>query len=223
VSQPGCAEPGYTSCASGDYQSPDGTSFSAPQVSAAAAVLLGLYPSLTNSQVSRLLERHTDDVNASSGCDQCPAGRDKYSGWGSLDVTKTVDFLGSGNPLPPADRYEPNDSAPQAQPLWGSRADFGATLDFWDDPVDVYRVKLAAGQRLRMRVAAGWSNADVNLTLWRPGTTSLHGRSGLVAHTAHPGATQHLPYRAARGGWYVVELRIKRHGQGRYTLKLTKS
>jgi subtilisin family serine protease len=223
VSQPGCAEPGYTSCASGDYQSPDGTSFSAPQVSAAAAVLLGLYPSLTNSQVSRLLERHTDDVNASSGCDQCPAGRDKYSGWGSLDVTKTVDFLGSGNPLPPADRYEPNDSAPQAQPLWGSRADFGATLDFWDDPVDVYRVKLAAGQRLRMRVAAGWSNADVNLTLWRPGTTSLHGRSGLVAHAAHPGATQHLTYPAARGGWYVVELRIKRHGQGRYTLKLTKS
>ena len=115
MGQPGCADPGYTSCASGDYQSPDGTSFSAPQVSAAAAVLLGLYPSLTNSQVSRLLERHTDDVNASSGCAQCPAGRDKYSGWGSLDVTKTVDFLGSGNPLPPADRFEPNDSAPQAQ------------------------------------------------------------------------------------------------------------
>jgi hypothetical protein len=44
-----------------------------------------------------------------------------------------------------------------------------------------------------------------------------------VAHAAHPGATQHLTYPAARGGWYVVELRIKRHGQGRYTLKLTKS
>ncbi len=223
MGQPNCADQGYTECASGDYQSPDGTSFSAPQVSAAAAVLLGLDPSLTNSQVSRILERHTDDVNASSGCDQCPAGRDKYSGWGSLDVTKTVDFLGSGNPLPPADRYEPNDSAPQAHTLWGSRADFGATLDFWDDPVDVYRVKLAAGQRLRMRVAAGWSNAAVNLTLWRPGTTSLHGRAGLVARTVHPGATQRLSYPAARGGWYVVELRVKRHGQGRYTLKLTKS
>jgi hypothetical protein len=219
---PGCAAPGYTSCASGDYQSPDGTSFAAPQVSAAAAVLLGLDPSLRNSQVSRLLERHTDDVNASSGCDQCPVGRDKYSGWGSLDVTKAVDFLGSGT-LPPADRYEPNDSTAQAQPLWGSREDFGATLDFWDDPVDVYRVKLTAGQRLHMQVGAGWSNAAVNLTLWRPGTTSLHRRAGLVAWTRHPGAAQHLSYRAARGGWYVVELRIKRHGQGRYTLKFTKS
>ncbi len=138
-------------------------------------------------------------------------------------MTKAVDFLDSGNPLPPADRFEPNDSAPQAYTLWGRRADFGATLDFWDDPVDVYRVKLAAGQRLGMRVAAGWSNPSVNLTLWRPGTTSLQGRAGLVAWTAHPGATQRLSYPAARGGWYVVELRIKRHGQGRYTLQLTKS
>ena len=220
--QPACAEQGYTGCAAGDFQHPEGTSFSAPQVSAAAAVLLGLDPTLTNSQVTRLLERHTDDVNASNGCSQCSAGRDKYSGWGRLDVTKAVNFLDSGL-HPPADRFEPNDSAPQAHTLWGTRADFAATLDFWDDPVDVYRVKLAAGQRLRARIAAGWSNASVNLTLWRPGTTSLHGRSGRVASTAHPGATQTLPYRAARGGWYVVELRIKRHGQGRYTLQLAKS
>ena len=222
--QSGCAEQGYTGCAPGDYQHPDGTSFAAPQVSAAAAVLLGLDPSLTNSQVTRLLERHTDDVNASNGCSQCLVGRDKFSGWGRLDVTKVVGFLDSGT-IPPADRYEPNDSAPQARTgtLWGKRADFGATLDFWDDPVDVYRVKLAAGQRLHLRVAAGWSNAAVNLTLWRPGTTSLHRRAGLVASTRRPGATQRLSYRAVRGGWYVVELRIKRHGQGRYTLKLTKS
>jgi subtilisin family serine protease len=220
--QPGCAEQGYTGCAPGDYQHPDGTSFAAPQVSAAAAVLFGLDPSLTSSQVTRLLERHTDDVNASNGCGQCPSGRDKYSGWGRLDVNKAVNFLGSGL-LPPRDRFEPNDTAPQAQPLWGTRADLAATLDFWDDPVDVYRVKLAAGQRLHLRASAGWSNASVNLTLWRPGTTSLHGRSGLVAWTRKPGATQHLSYPAARGGWYVAALRIKRHGQGRYTLQLSKS
>jgi subtilisin family serine protease len=222
IGQPGCADPGYTSCANGDYQSPEGTSFSAPQVSAAAAVLLGLDPSLTNSQVTRILERHTDDVNASNGCSQCPVGRDKLSGWGRLDVTKAVDFLNSGT-LPPADQFEPNDSAPQAYPLWGSHANFAATLDFWDDPVDVYRVRLEAGQRLHLRVAAGWSNAAVNLTLWRPGTKSLHGRTGLVDWTARPGATQKLSYPAAHGGWYVVGLRIKRHGQGRYTLQLTKS
>ena len=118
--QPACAEQGYTGCAAGDFQHPEGTSFSAPQVSAAAAVLLGLDPTLTNSQVTRLLERHTDDVNASNGCSQCSAGRDKYSGWGRLDVTKAVNFLDSGL-HPPADRFEPNDSAPQAHTLWGTR------------------------------------------------------------------------------------------------------
>jgi subtilisin family serine protease len=221
--QAGCTEQGYTGCAPDDYQHPEGTSFSAPQVSAAAAVLFGLEPLLTSSQVTRILERHTDDVNASSGCAQCPVGRDKYSGWGSLDVLKAVNFLSSGNPLPPSDRFEPNDSASEAHTLWGSHAGFDATLDFWDDPVDVYRVKLSAGERLRARVAAGWLNASVNLTLWRPGTTSMHGRAGLVARTERPGASQRLPYRAPRGGWYLLQLRIKRHGQGRYSLQLTKS
>ena len=97
AAQPDCAAQGYTDCAIGDYHHPEGTSFAAPQVSAAAAVLLGVDPSLTSSQVTRILERHTDDVNAANGCADCPDGRDKYSGWGRLDVTKAVDFLSSGN------------------------------------------------------------------------------------------------------------------------------
>jgi hypothetical protein len=223
--QPDCAEQGYTGCAIGDYQHPEGTSFAAPQVSAAAAVLFGDNPQLTSSQVTRILERHTDDVNASSGCSECPAGRDKYSGWGSLDVMKAVNFLSSENPLPPSDRLEPNDSIPQARKLWGTRPSINATLDFWDDPVDVYRVKLLRGQRLHLRLAARFANASVGLTLWPPGTKSLHGRQGPVVPTARPGKTQQLSYRALHGGWYDVELRIERHGggTGAYALHLTKS
>ncbi len=221
--QPDCTEQGYTACAIGDYQHPEGTSFAAPQVAAAAAVLFGVDPSLTSSQVTRILERHTDDVNASTGCALCPNGRDKYSGWGSLDVMKAVDFLDSGNPLPPSDRFEPNDSVSQAYKLWGKRRAFDATLDYWDDPVDVYRVRLVPGQRLQARVAARWPNASVGLTLWQPGTKSLHGRKGLVAWTSHSGQTQRLAYRAVRGGWYDLELRSGRHGGGRYSLDLTKS
>ena len=92
--------------------------------------------------------------NAANGCDDCPDGRDKYSGWGRLDVTKAVDFLSSGNPLPPSDRLEPNDSPSQARKLWGSRPAVDATLDFWDDPVDVYRVRLDA-RRAPARAARG--------------------------------------------------------------------
>lgn len=78
--QAGCTPQGYTDCATGDYRHPEGTSFAAPQVSAAAAVLLAVHPALTSSQVTRILERHTDDVNASNGCAECPTGRDKFSG-----------------------------------------------------------------------------------------------------------------------------------------------
>ena len=219
--QPDCTEQGYTDCAIGDYHHPEGTSFAAPQVSAAAAVLFGVRPSLTSSQVTKILERHADDVDAASGCDQCPTGRDKYSGWGSLDVAKAVDFLESGSPLPPSDRLEPNDSLSQARKLWGNRPAVAATLDYWDDSRDVYRVHLARGQRLQARVSANWPQAKVDLTLLRPG--SLHGRKATVARTAHPGKRQRLSYRARQAGWYYVQLRIVHHGSGRYGLQLTKT
>jgi thermitase len=221
--QPGCIPQGYTDCASGDYHRPEGTSFAAPQVAAAAAVLFGVDPSLTNSQVTKILERHTDDVDAATGCAQCLPGRDKYSGWGSLDVAKAVEAVNSGA-IPPSDRYEPNDNASQAHKLWGDRQAFDATLDYWDDRVDVYRVKLSRGERLQAKAVAQWSRADVDLTLWRPGTKSvLRKPVGEVARTAHPGRTQRLAYRAPHTGWYDVELRIVRHGSGRYALQLSKS
>jgi subtilisin family serine protease len=215
AAQPACVEQGYTACALGDLQHPEGTSFAAPQVSAAAAVLLGLYPSLTSSQVTRILERHTDDVNAQTGCDQCPVGRDKYSGWGRLDVQKAVDFLGAGNPPPPSDHFEPNDTVSQAYKLWGGHPRLDATLDYWDDRVDVYSVRLLRGERLHVRAAAHWANSSIGLSLLAKGT-------GAVT-TRHPGKTQRLSYRAPYTGWYDVKLRIERHGGGRYALQLTKS
>ena len=132
-------------------------------------------------------------------------------------MTKAVNFL-TGNTLPPSDRFEPNDRLSQARKVWGKRPAFNATLDFWDDPRDVYRVRLARGERLHVRVAAGWSNASVGLTL-----LSLQGLSDTVARTARPGRTQQLSYRAPHSGWYAVKLRITRHGGGRYALRLTKS
>lgn len=223
AAEPACTPQGYTDCAIGDYHHPEGTSFAAPQVSAAAAVLLGLHPSLSSSQVTRILERHTDDVDATSGCDQCPTGRDKYSGWGALDVVKAVNFLESGSTLPPSDRLEPNDSASQARKIWGKRPAVGATLDFWDDPGDVYRVHLDRGQRLHAQVTAHWAQAEVHLTLWQPGLPVLRGNKGRVAETAHAGRKQRLGYRAPHAGWYYLQLQITHHGAGRYALQLSKS
>jgi hypothetical protein len=220
--QRGCTPQGYTDCAAGDYRHPEGTSFAAPQVSAAAAVLLGLSPSLTSSQVSAILERNADDVDAASGCAACSAGRDKYSGWGSLDVAAAVDAISSGTPLPPSDRDEPNDNVLQAYPLWGRKPAVKATLDYWDDRVDVYRFRLAPGQRLHVRVRG---RKHLELILWPPETQTVAGQGfGLpIAVSARAGKTQALSYHTRKAGWYYIELRVRRPGAGRYALQLTKS
>jgi subtilisin family serine protease len=210
--QSSCTPQGYTDCAGPDYRQPEGTSFAAPQVSAAAAVLLGLDPSLTSSQVETILERTADDVNAASGCSVCPTGRDKYSGWGRLDVARAVAAVSSGS-LPPSDHFEPNDTLSQAWPLWGRNRTISATLDYWDDPVDIYRVKLARGERLEARVRA---QPTLSLVL-------LRGQNASVAQAARPGTVQTLTYRARRAGWYYVELRVSRSGSGQYVLGLKKS
>ena len=224
--QAGCAAQGYTDCATGDYHHPEGTSFAAPQVSAAAAVLFGIDPSLTSSQVGKLLERHTDDVNAASGCAVCPSGRDKYSGWGSLDVAAAVQAVSPGSPLPASDHLEPNDSIPQARALKGGTDSVNATLDYWDDRYDVYRVQLARGQRLHALARARSSHAVFGLSFWRPGKHGLHkGRLGSwrVAQSAQVGKMQRLSYRAPQAGWYYVQVRASHGATGRYSLRLRKT
>ena len=125
--QPNCSPQGYTDCAIGDYRHPEGTSFAAPQVAAAAAVLFGVDPSLTSSQVTRILERHADDVDAASGCADCPVGRDKLSGWGGLDVTKAVNFLQLGQSSaavrPPRAERQPQAGAQAVGQAAGLRRD----------------------------------------------------------------------------------------------------
>jgi thermitase len=225
--QVGCTPQGYTGCAAGDYAQPDGTSFAAPQVSAAAAVLLGTDPALTNNQVATILERASADVNASTGCSFCPTGRDKYSGWGELDVAVALERLTSvSTPLPAADHYEPNDSVAQAPKLWGNKRIVHAALDFWDDHVDYYRIRLRKGQRLQARAVAKWRGAKVRLAVLEQERVTEGRRHQLVARRAARSASahskQHLSFRVPRTGWYFVELQVTRPGGGGYTLKLAK-
>lgn len=222
--QQGCTPQGYTACATGEYLHPDGTSFAAPQVSAAAAVLLGLDPSLASSQVTTILERTATDVNATNGCAECPFGRDRFSGWGRLDVARAVAVLSSGR-LPAADRFEPNDDTHEAYPLWGKERSVRATLDLWDDQRDVYRIKLAKGQLLRVRAQVDWAGGRIRVTLWRPGTsTILRGdhRADRAAQTRHPAPLQRLSYRVPKAGFYYLEVAITHRGRGSYSLRLQK-
>jgi len=211
LAMPGCADGAYSDCGPTEFQDAIGTSFAAPQVSAAAALLLGVDPQLTPDQVMWLLERSADDANASTGCIMCPAGRDQYTGWGMLDVDAALQLLETGV-LPAPDRYEPNDDAgPWSHAIPPLPVTVAASLDYWDDNVDVYRVSLRKGQKLFARLSPA-ARATVRLALWAPGTQHVEGldvvTANLLQRSHAVGLQARLGYRAAKTGTYYIEAKL---------------
>jgi subtilisin family serine protease len=223
--RPTCIDQGYSDCGPDEYRNPEGTSFAAPQVSAAAALLLAVNPVLTNNQVASLLEHSADDVNAANGCGRCALLRDPLSGWGRLDVAKAIETL--AGPLPAADRYETNDDAgTQARTMWGKQITIEATVDYYDDQVDVYRIALSGGERVAAKLTGGWPGASVSLVLWKPGTRrvdDLRTQTLRAAQSIAPGSTQRVTFKAPGRGWYYVEVKVTSPGYGPYTLTLAKT
>ncbi len=228
ASRPACVDQGYSVCGPAEFRTAEGTSYAAAQVSGAAVLLLSLRPTLTADQVTALLERSASDANVDTGCAQCALSRDRYSGWGELDVQAALQRL--SGPIPPRDRYEPNDDAgSRAFTLWGRSISVAATVDFWDDQIDVYRVKLARGQSVSATLE-GPPGTDMDLALWRPGTQQVSPRvispaleAYRLTQSVHTGARQHFFYRAPRSGWFYVEVKIRAEGAGPYRLRLAKS
>lgn len=227
AARPSCANQGYSDCGPDEYRRAEGTSFAAPQVSAAAALLLSVRPDLTADQVMTLLTRTAVDANASTGCRECPLLRDTYTGWGRLDIAAAVAQALAGK-LPEPDRFEVNDDAgSSATRLWGPRHTISATIDFWDDQSDVYRIRLFGNQRIFVAVKGP---PGTRVFLWRPGTKDLHnvavflGRN-LLARSVQRGATQRFAYEVPprRGGFYFIQVKIEDVGWGPYTLSFAKA
>jgi subtilisin family serine protease len=219
---PACADQGYSSCGPDEYRSAQGTSFAAPQVTAAAAVLLSLHPTLRPEQVTKILERSARDVDAGT-CTDCSSGRDAASGWGRLDVAAAISALSRDLPL--RDSYETNDDTGyRAHELVGSSVRISATVDFWDDQDDVYAIALRPNQPVYVGVTGG-RGAEISLALWRPGTPSIEG-GGAVSYRARvstrPGARQYLAYHPTRAGTYYVQVRMSAPGRTRYRLSVIK-
>jgi subtilisin family serine protease len=228
TARPGCSGLGFSDCGPDEFRRAAGTSFAAPQVSAAAAQLIAVRPDLSADQVTWLLTRGADDVNASSGCVRCPFERDRFSGWGLLNLAAAL-TQAQTDLVPPLDPLEPNDSAGNdAIRLWGPRGrTVRATIDFWDDQSDVYGVYL----RPRQRVYASLRGpAGTKLILWRPGTTEVDGlslrvRRMLLLQSRQRGVHERFSFRAPlrRGGWYYLHVKSEAEGGGGYTLSFVKT
>jgi serine protease len=223
-----CIDQGYSTCGPPEFRAAEGTSYAAAEVSGAAALLIAMRPSLSADQVTWLLERSADDVNAATGCKRCPLLRDLYSGWGKLDIAAALRAL--DGTIPPPDRYEGNDDAgDRAFTLYGRSIDIAATLDFWDDQIDVYRIKLRKGQTVAVSLR-GPAHTDTHLILWKPGTLQVEPRNlspalqtRRVTQSVHVGPNEHFLHRARQEGWYYVEVKMSTPGEGQYRLHISKS
>lgn len=215
-----CVEQGYSSCGTKEYRHADGTSFAAPQVAAAAALLFGESGALRPDQVSQILKLNATDATAANGCAECSPGPDALTGFGRLDVSAALDSL--QGPPPPADRFEPNDDAgSQAAIVWTPLV-ATATLDWWDDPNDVYRIHLNRGQRLSVYVR-GNSKIDPSIVLWKPGLQNLaDARSDLRARRSihGPGVPERIRFKAHRTAWYSLQVKLAKPGFGAYRIRL---
>jgi len=123
--------------------------------------------------------------------------------------------------VPVADRLEPNDDVGGRAAIVTGTLRARATLDWWDDPNDVYRIHLVRGQRLTAIVRS--SKVDASIVLWKPGLQALSdARSDLRArrsiHAA--GVPERIVYRARKTGWYSLQVKLARPDSGPYRIRL---
>jgi hypothetical protein len=188
------------------YAAVDGTSFSAPLVSGAAAGVWTSRPTLTNTQLFEVMRRSARDVGKKRW--------DADTGYGILDLPAAL-----SRRAPAADPQEPNEDVYLVKPngltktghapLTGQhrlRATLAAQLERREDPEDVYRVWLPARGQLVVTVRP---TANATLEIWGRRTTTVFergktARRDLIGASAHAGARfERVKVRGRGVGQYV--------------------
>jgi hypothetical protein len=143
----------------------DGTSFSAPIVSGVAGWVRDRRPDLDAGQTAALLRDSARDIDE--------PGFDEDTGFGLVDLPAALDA-----DAPRRDVREVNDDIGWVNgDLLGSRAPYSwdggrrgaiirASADFLKDPVDVYRIRVEANQRVRVLIKPLEDNQDPDLAVY---------------------------------------------------------
>jgi hypothetical protein len=167
----------------------NGTSFAAPQVTAATAWVWTVRNTLEKTQIFDVMRLSARDVDA--------PGPDVRTGQGVLDIPTAL-----ARAAPPIDPLEPNDDIDHvrargifqaaARPVTTParrRGTFRARLHASEDPHDVYRVWIPPRRQVSMTIRP---NANVDAVVWAPGTRNVSERGAarrrdLVASASRPG------------------------------------
>ena len=167
-----------------------GTSFASPMVAAAIAWVRAARPDLTPYQAAQVVRLGVRDVGG--------RGYEDATGFGVLSLPGAL-----ARPAPAEDPQEPNDDiryvngrafGAAAPPLFrGRSASVSATADYAEDPVDVYRVKLRAGRRVRLRLVPDVGDPD--LFVFGPRARSVRKSSSLRSSSRGGDRTERLTIR----------------------------
>jgi hypothetical protein len=190
---------------SSGYAGVDGTSFSAPLVSGAAAAIWTARPTLTNTQLFEVMRRSARDIGR--------RGWDIDTGYGILDLAAAA-----ARKPPAPDPQEPNEDVYLVKPNGLTRSGhpslttaarrstrIAAHLERREDPEDVYRVYLPPKGRLIVTVRP---NANLNLEIWGRRTRTVF-ETGRVAKRDLLGVSAHAGSRFER-------VRLRGRGVGQY-------
>ena len=193
------------------YAVKSGTSMAAPYVSGLAALVFAANPGATPYQVMRQI------MNTAKGAG--PRGWDPSYGDGFVNVRAAITL-----PLPPDDPTEINDdvhdvASETAITAGGAPAAVTASIDFANDPHDLYPLLLRKGQNVRLRLR-GTSGVRMRLALWSPRTRSISAAGARPAAALRTASqSPRLGYVAtSTGRWYVDVQAVTGHGS--YTLKV---
>ncbi len=136
----------------------DGTSFSSPMVAAAIAWVRAARPELTPFQAAQVVRLGARDIG--------DEGYEDATGFGALSLPTAL-----AREAPADDPREPNDDiryvdgrafGSAAAPLYrGTSSSVAASADYAEDPVDVYRVKVRAGRRVRLSLSPAVGDPDL--------------------------------------------------------------
>lgn len=185
-----------------------GSSFAAPALGAAVAIVQAARPSLTVAQLFEAVRR--------TGTDLGVGGRDDDSGYGMLNVPAAL----TATPLAKDTSPEPDDD-----PFWVRSKDYikrhpalltktklrfkaVGSVSPAKDPADVYRVSLTKGERMVVSVNAADPNALLELALLDPRVEDFDVTDDIdewaLAATGGLSSDPQLELTAKRAGTYYV-------------------
>jgi subtilisin family serine protease len=194
-------------CPSG-YGVANGTSFAAPSVSGAIALLAKLRPTLSAQQRFDVLRTSARDVD--------PAGRDDETGFGLLNVeaavAATAPPLGS-SPEVDDDPFYVRGPFSKTHPTRLTKARkvrLTGQVSPAKDPADVYPVRLKKGERFVASAIVTGRDSLISLGLWKPAVGDFDVSNGVakqqIVSSGGFASDPVLKLRATKAGTYFVSV-----------------